>query len=255
MEGWPVGVGREILETVDSTNAEALRRAAAGEIGPLWILTRRQTAARGRRGRAWAAPEGNFGASLLMRPTGQLALRSFAASLGLFDAMVAATGRPELFALKWPNDVLLSGGKLAGILLEGGANGTLVIGIGVNLASAPAPEAVEAGALRPVSLRQATGLTVTPEDFLDLLAPAVAAWEARLSDMGFAPVRTAWLARAARIGEQIVARLPGREIAGRFETVDESGALVVATETGRVALPAAEIHFARVAEVGDAACD
>src|ERR687893_477348 len=98
MVPWPAGIGREIFEVLDSTNAEA----------------------RGRRGRAWSAPVGNLGATLLLRPNGQPALRSFVAALGLFDAMVAATGRPELFAIKWPNDVLLSGGKLAGILLETG---------------------------------------------------------------------------------------------------------------------------------------
>ena len=253
MERWPAGVGREIADTLDSTNAEALRRAAAGEAGPLWILARRQTAARGRRGRSWAQAEGNFGASFLLRPPGDLALRSFVAALGLHDAMVALTGRAELFALKWPNDVLLAGGKLAGILLESGAHGTLAIGIGVNLAEAPEPRALEAGAVRPASLRGATGLTVTPEEMLDALAPAVMRWEERLTDEGFAPLRAAWLARAARIGETIVARLPGREVAGRFETVDERGAIVLATAEGRVALPAADIHFA--AEGRDAARD
>jgi BirA family transcriptional regulator, biotin operon repressor / biotin---[acetyl-CoA-carboxylase] ligase len=243
MSGWPAGIGREIHEALDSTNAEALRRAAAGATGPLWILARAQTAARGRRGRAWSAPPGNFGASMLLRPPGALALRSFAAALGLFDAMVAVTGRPELFALKWPNDVLLAGGKLAGILLESGPGGTLVVGIGVNLAAAPEPEALEPGAVRPVSLRGATGIAIAPEEFLDLLAPAFDVWERRLLAEGFPPLRAAWLARATRLGEEIVARLPGRAVTGRFETVDESGALVLATASGRVALPAAEIHF------------
>ncbi len=253
MERWPAGVGREILETVDSTNAEALRRAEAGERGPLWLLARRQTAARGRRGRAWASPEGSFAATLLMHAPGDLALRSFVAALGLHDAMVALTGRAELFALKWPNDVLLAGGKLAGILLESGGRGALAIGVGVNLGAAPEAAALEPGAVRPVGLGEATGLRVSPEEMLDALAPAVMRWEERLQDEGFAPVRAAWLARAARLGEEVVARLPGREVAGRFETVDANGAIVLATATGRVTLPAAEIHFA--AEGGDAARD
>jgi BirA family transcriptional regulator, biotin operon repressor / biotin---[acetyl-CoA-carboxylase] ligase len=243
MRTWPAGIGREIHDRLDSTNAEALRRAAAGETGPLWILAREQTAARGRRGRAWSAPAGNFGASLLMRPPGDRALRSFVAALGLYDAMVAVTGRPELFALKWPNDVLLSGGKLAGILLEAVNGGALVVGVGVNLATAPEPSTLEPGAVPPVSLRAATGLGVTAEEFLDQLAPAVAGWEDRLVDEGFAPLRAAWLARATRLGEPIVARLPDRTLSGRFETVDASGALVLATEGGRVVLPAADITF------------
>ncbi len=148
MRTWPAGIGREIHASLDSTNAEALRRAAAGEAGPLWIMARRQTAARGRRGRAWSAPEGNFGATLLLRPPGDRALRSFVAALGLFDAMAMVTGRPELFALKWPNDVLLSGGKLAGILLEAVNGGALAIGLGVNLASAPEPGTLEPGRRR-----------------------------------------------------------------------------------------------------------
>jgi BirA family biotin operon repressor/biotin-[acetyl-CoA-carboxylase] ligase len=158
--------------------------------------------------------------------------------------MLAVTGRAELFAMKWPNDVLLGGRKLAGILLETGHGGTLVVGIGVNLAAAPEAAALEPGATPPASLRGATGIAISPEDFLDLLAPAVAAWEARLGAEGFAPLRAAWLARAGRLGEEVTARLPGREIRGRFETVDETGALVLATADGRVALPAAEVFFA-----------
>jgi BirA family biotin operon repressor/biotin-[acetyl-CoA-carboxylase] ligase len=258
MAGWPAGVGREALAEIDSTNAEALRRLAAGDAGPAWLLARRQTAARGRRGRAWAMPDGNFAATLYLRPQGAeaLALRSFVAALALHEALVAVTGRPALFALKWPNDVLLQGGKLAGILLEtGGAPLGLAIGFGVNLAGAPDPAMLEPGAVAPVSLREATGIAVAPEDFLDLLAPAVAAWEARLVAEGFAPLRAAWLARAARLGEPVTARLPDRSLAGRFETIDETGALVLATAGGRVALPAAEVHFgAAPGEATHAAC-
>jgi BirA family transcriptional regulator, biotin operon repressor / biotin---[acetyl-CoA-carboxylase] ligase len=164
------------------------------------------------------------------------------------------TGRPELFALKWPNDVLLTGRKLAGILLEGAPGGRLVIGIGVNLAAAPDPAALEDGAVPPVSLRDATGLQVTPEEFLDLLAPAVQAWEDRLLADGFAPLRKAWLARAARLGEAITARLPDRALTGRFESLDETGALVLATAGGRVVLPAADIQFSAEERPSHAAC-
>lgn len=246
---WPDGYGRTILERTDSTNAEALRRAAAGEAGPVWLLARSQTAARGRRGRAWASPEGAFAASLLMRPggtPGAAALRSFVAALATHDALAAVAGQPGRLALKWPNDVLLDGRKLAGILLEtGGAPGgpmALVIGIGVNLAAAPDAAALEPGATPPTSLA-AAGVAIAPEPFLDLLAAAFANWEGRLAAEGFAPVRAAWLARAARLGEPIEARLPGRSVSGRFETIDDSGALVIATAAGRETLPAAEVHF------------
>lgn len=250
MAVWPAGVGREVHAEIDSTNAEALRRGRSGQPDPVWILTRHQTAGRGRRGRAWHQDPGNFAASLYtLVPEGPTAAaqRSFVAALALFDALVAVTGRPELFALKWPNDVLLSGGKLAGILLESerGRAGAiaLAVGVGVNLRSAPEAEAVEASATRPVSLAGMLGGAPEPEEFLEEIAPAFAHWEARLRREGFAPIRSAWLARAARIGEPIVARLPGRELSGLFETIDAEGALVIAAPEGRITLPAADVFF------------
>ena len=259
MERWPAGTGREIHAELDSTNAEALRRLNAGELGPLWILAQHQSAARGRRGRAWAMPEGNFAATLLLRPDAppaELALRSFAAALALHDALVTATGRADLFTLKWPNDVLLNGRKLAGILLEtGGHPPGLAIGFGVNLAAAPAPEMLEPGATAPISLRDGAGIALLPEDLLDLLAPAMAAWEAQLTAEGFAPLRAAWLKHAARLGEGVTARLPDRTLDGRFDTIDSTGALVLTTATGRIALPAAEVYFGPLTEeAGHAAC-
>lgn len=251
MSEWPGGVGREVHAEIDSTNAEALRRGKAGDRNPAWILAARQTAGRGRRGRSWHQDQGNFAASLYTLVDGDAtsaAQRSFVAALALFDALVDVTGRPELFALKWPNDVLLSGGKLAGILLESetvpGRGGiALAVGIGVNLRSAPEAESLGADATRPVSLAGTVGAAPTPEEFLDLLAPAFAHWDARLTREGFKPIRAAWLARAARIGEPIVARLPDREISGLFETIDAEGALVLAAPEGRITLRAADVFF------------
>jgi len=234
---------REILEVTDSTNAEALRRATAGATGPVWLLAKRQVAARGRRGRPWSMAPGNFAATLLFRPDRAPAQRSFVAALALFDALGAASGRFWLLGLKWPNDVLLSGGKVAGILLEGAPNGTLAIGFGVNLAEAPDPADLEPGAVRPTSLATGAEVCPTPEEFLGLLAPAYADWEARFRRDGFAPIREAWLARATGVGDAIVARLPRSEVTGRFETVDAQGSLVVATAEGRVVLPAADVFF------------
>jgi len=248
-EAWPEGCGRIVLDEVDSTNTEASRIAATLS-GPTWILARRQTAAHGRRGRPWASPAGNFAATLAMRPEGppeRVALRSFVAALALHDALRAATGRAEAFALKWPNDVLLNGGKVAGILLESAGAGRevawLAIGFGVNLAAAPAASEVEPGATRPVSLAGETGVSIAPETFLDLLAPAFARWEDQLVTFGFAPIRNAWLSRAARRGETVTARTGTETHEGRFETLDDSGALVLETARGRIAIPAAEVYF------------
>lgn len=249
IKGWPEGVGRRILNEVDSTSAEAAR-IAHSLAAPEWILALRQTAARGRRGRPWSNPPGNFAATLIMSPNeapGQVALRSFVAALALADAFTAASGRPQSFTLKWPNDVLLNGGKVAGILLESaGQNGSLshlCIGIGVNLITAPARAEVESGALTPVNLLSETGARVTPEEFLDLLAPAYAHWEQQFVTYGFAPIRTAWLSRAARLGEVITARTVTDSHVGTFETIDEQGNLILKTATGRMAIPAAEVFF------------
>ena len=249
MTAWPEGYGRFVLDSVDSTNAEAVRRAPHLG-GPTWILARAQTAARGRRGRGWASPAGQFAATLAMRPLespDRVALRSFVAALALFDAVIAATGRCSGLALKWPNDVLLNGGKLAGILLESAGSGPrpehVAIGIGVNLREAPAPCEVEPGALRPVSLLSETGIDIAPEAFLDLLAPAYARHEAQFATYGFAPIRTAWLARAVRLGETITARTARETHEGRFETMDQAGNLVLLTARGRLAIPAAEVFF------------
>lgn len=242
---WPEAYGRTVLAEVDSTNAEAVRRA--GDLaGPEWILALRQTAGKGRRGRAWADPSGNFAATLVLPNPGdpmQSALRSFVAALALYDAFVAVTGRTEGFAMKWPNDVLLNGGKVAGILLERLGHGALAIGIGVNLADAPRSDAVETGAHRPVSLLSETGTAVSAEDFLTPLAESYARHETSFAAYGFAPIREAWLARAAKLGEVITARTGKIETVGTFLDIDATGNLVLQTAQSRVAIPAADVYF------------
>ncbi|HEY9022008.1 MAG TPA: biotin--[acetyl-CoA-carboxylase] ligase [Paracoccaceae bacterium] len=245
--GWPDGTARIVLAEVDSPLNEAARRIDSLR-GPTWIMALNQTAARGRRGRDWRHPAGNFAATLVLPgplPPATAALRSFVASLALYDAFAAATGRPGSFALKWPNDVLLNGGKVAGMLLEtlGPRGQALSIGIGVNLAQAPGADQVEPGAVRPVSLMSETGVSVSPADFLDLLAPAYARYEAQITTYGFAPIRSAWLDRAARLGAQITARLPAEEVTGRFDTVDEQGQLVLSTPQGPRRIAAADVFF------------
>jgi BirA family transcriptional regulator, biotin operon repressor / biotin---[acetyl-CoA-carboxylase] ligase len=243
------GAGRIALPEIDSTNAEGFRRAASLD-RPTWIVAGLQTAGRGRRARPWTSPQGNFHGTLVLKPQEPpetVALRSFAAALALRDAFVQLTGIPASFALKWPNDVLCNGGKIAGILLESqGLNGpdpVLCIGIGVNLIAAPDAAQVEAGAVPPVSLLQETGLRVTPEAFLDALAPAYAAWEARFTADGFAPLRTAWLSHAARLGQPIRARTGSETREGTFQTIDATGNLILRTQAGTLAIPAAEVFF------------
>ncbi|MFC3569517.1 biotin--[acetyl-CoA-carboxylase] ligase [Paracoccus sp. TOH] len=248
-EPWPTGVARHVLARTDSTNAEALR-LAPGLSGPAWVMTRDQFAGRGRRGRDWVMPAGNFAGTLVTRPRGGplgAAQLSFVAALALYDALADACGPSVRLAIKWPNDVLLNGGKVAGILLESSGSGSgvqaVAVGIGVNLAAAPDAAAVEPGAVPPVSVRGETGHAVDPEDFLDLLAPAFARWQAQLDTYGFAPIRNAWLARAAKLGEPITARTGRLESHGIFEGIDDSGALILRTAAGRQVIPAADVYF------------
>ena len=240
-------MARHVLPRSPSTNAEALRLATQLD-GKAWVITHDQYQGRGRRGRTWAMPPGNFAGSLALRPQGdasQAALYSFVAALALYDALGVACGPSARLALKWPNDVLLNGGKVAGILLEslgqGGHVAALAIGIGVNLAAAPPAE--PGAAFAPVSLREETAISIPPEEFLDILAPAFAHWQARFLTEGFAPLRTAYLARAARLGETIIARTGTAEWTGRFEGIDEGGSLILTTAAGRQSIPAADVFF------------
>ncbi len=247
MDSWPQGYDRVVYDTIDSTNSEARRRLNTA-LGPCWILAHEQTAGIGRRGRMWSTQAGNFAATLLQpmnMPLNQAALQSFTAALALRDAFIAVGGNADDFNLKWPNDVLLKGGKVAGILLETMGKGPshLCIGIGVNLAHAPSTTALEATATPPKSLIGDAQLHVTAEQFLAALAAAFDARQMQFQQGGFDAIRRDWLKHAVKLGEQIIARTISEEIQGRFETVDETGALVLHTDKGLRYITAAEIFF------------
>ena len=244
--GWPPGWGRVVLDEIDSTNEEARRRAGAGAGTPLWIAARRQTAGRGRRGRIWVGPEGNLCATALLRPRltpREAALLSFAACLAVAETLEAVAPMAQV-ALKWPNDALLNGRKAAGVLLESAGRGAaldwLAVGVGLNLARhpEPAPEAWP-----PTSVLAETGAAPSPDFALERLAAAFALWAGRLETEGFAPLRVAWLARAARLGQKIVARLPEERVEGVFSDLDAGGALVLTGPTGLRRVHAADVFF------------
>lgn len=225
-------------------------RLAPHLAGPAWIQAREQTEARGRRGREWRMPPGNFAATLVFRPQGgpaEVARFSFVAALALNQTLARLSGPHARLAIKWPNDVLLNGGKVAGILLEshGAGQGAaqLLVGFGVNLTTAPDPGTLEPGAVAPVAVLPETGVAIAPQDFLAPLADAFARWQAQYETFGFAPVRTAWLARAARLGERITARTGSDSRSGIFEGIDENGALLLQTPEGRASIAAADIFF------------
>jgi BirA family biotin operon repressor/biotin-[acetyl-CoA-carboxylase] ligase len=224
------GVRHDRYETLGSTNAEALARARAGERGPLWISAAAQTGGRGRRGKSWVSPPGNLYATLLLTEPSPPALApqlSFVAGLAAHDAVVAGARNlaPKL-KLKWPNDLLLDGRKLAGLLIEAESQPrfSVAIGIGVNCVSHPADTGYGATDL------QAGGVLLAVEDLLAKLAAAMTARLAQwAAGVGFSAIRNDWLDRAASLGETIMVRLPERQLTGTFEGIDADGRLLIAT--------------------------
>ncbi len=226
--------------------AEAAR-LAPGIDGPTWITARAQTAARGRRGRVWKNPAGNLAATLVFHPlcTPQVAAqRSFVAANALLETLALYVDRGKL-ATKWPNDVLLNGGKVAGILLETSGRGPFVdwlsVGIGVNLTEVP--EGVADAKFPPVSLASEGGATVDADEFLVYLACNIATQEGKLDRFGFDKIRTDWLKHAAKLGETITALQGAEMIQGIFDTIDADGNLVLITAKGPRKIAAADIHF------------
>jgi len=234
------------LEEVDSTNAEARRRAEAGESGPLWITARRQSAGRGRRGRAWETGTGNLAATYLFvteRRPAEAAQFSFVAALAVAD-LARAFVPAALVSLKWPNDLLLAGSKAAGILVESGTltDQTLwvAVGIGVNLASGP----VETE--RPATTFGAhmRAPPPAPLDALAVLADALETWREVWERAGFPAIAAAWTERAHGIGEHCVARLPAETLEGIAEGLDPDGALRLRTADGAVRrITAGDVFF------------
>ena len=236
---WPDGYRRSDHYSLDSTNEEAKRLAIAGEGGPVWISAARQTAGRGRHGRVWESLSGNLAATLLLTPTGPQSdwpQLSFAAAIAAAD-MAAGFAPGAGIALKWPNDVLADGKKLAGILLERAGPG-LAIGIGVNLAYFPPDTEFPATALAALGVPPPA-----PGEALTALAAQFAKWYEVWRGQGFAPLRDAWLARAAGLGARIRARLPDKERHGVFEGIDATGALLLKEGTGTHAISAGEVFF------------
>jgi BirA family transcriptional regulator, biotin operon repressor / biotin---[acetyl-CoA-carboxylase] ligase len=236
----------EALEEVDSTNAEARRRAEAGARGPLWITAKRQTAGRGRRGRAWETGSGNLAATLLMvtaKPPAEAAQISFVAALAVAD--LASDYVPAaLVALKWPNDPLIAGLKASGILVESGSHTGgglwLAVGIGVNLATPPV------SAERPATAfaQHMRGTPPAPLEALTKLAIHFDRWRDLWDRLGFAPIADAWTARAHGLGQACTARLTDETVVGIAEGLDADGALRLRTADGMVRrITAGDVFF------------
>ena len=258
------GYGLAAFDRTGSTNAEAMLRARDGERGPMWFVTTEQTAGRGRRQRAWIAPRGNLASSVLevmdVSP-GVAATLGFAAGLSLESAVQKlsieanlrrAGAAPLKYALKWPNDVMAERQKLTGILLEAeavaGNRLAVVVGIGTNVVAAPE------GTSTPATSLAALGVDAGAEELFAALSDAWVEFRGIWDDgRGFAEIRRLWLERAFGLGEPVAIQTGAATVEGMFDTIDETGCLIVRTAEGkRIPIAAGEVYFGAAASVGAA---
>jgi BirA family biotin operon repressor/biotin-[acetyl-CoA-carboxylase] ligase len=252
------------FDHIGSTNAEAISRAREGERGPIWFVTSEQTAGRGRRHRPWIAPRGNLASSILevidVSPAVAATL-GFAAGLALeaalqkvsIEASLRSAGSDDMkFSLKWPNDVLAGRQKLAGILLEAEAVAeerlAVVVGIGTNVVAAPE------GTPTPATSLAALGVHIGPEELFATLSDAWAEFRGIWDrGRGFGEIRRLWLERAAGLGQPVAVRTSGAAVEGTFDTIDETGCLIVRTSGGQlVPVSAGDVYFGSAASAGAA---
>lgn len=253
------------FDSVGSTSNEAATAAQAGDVGDVWFCALQQTAGRGRRGRPWQSPHGNLAASLLIVPETDPAIAAtlgFVAGVALNRALSEVVPGTRLktgidgadltrgrIALKWPNDVLADGAKLAGILLEaqkrpdGGM--AVVIGFGVNVVEAPE------GLPYPATSLRALGLDTSAETVFGALSDSwvevIEIWD---RGRGIAAVLDLWRQSAAGIGAEVAVNRDGDIVRGIFETIDEAGRLIVrANDNSRIAITAGDVHFGTTASV------
>jgi BirA family biotin operon repressor/biotin-[acetyl-CoA-carboxylase] ligase len=252
------------FDRTGSTNAEAMSRAREGECGPMWFVTSEQTAGRGRRHRPWIAPRGNLASSILevidVSPAVAATL-GFAAGLALeaalqkvsIEASQRSAGSDHMkFSLKWPNDVLAGQKKLAGILLEAeavaGDRLAVVVGIGTNVVASPE------GTPTPATSLAALGVHIGAEELFAELSDAWAEFRAIWDNgRGFDEIRRLWLERAAGLGQPVAIRTGSAIVEGTFDTIDETGCMVVRTSGGKqVPISAGDVYFGRAASAGAA---
>jgi BirA family transcriptional regulator, biotin operon repressor / biotin---[acetyl-CoA-carboxylase] ligase len=250
------------FDKTGSTNVEALAAARAGECGPMWFVTTEQTAGRGRRNRPWIAPRGNLASSILevmdVVPAVAATL-GFAAGLAAETALrqvsaeaaprAAGLSRPN-FSLKWPNDVLANGKKIVGINLEAetaaGGRLAVVVGIGTNVVAAPE------GMPTPATSLRALGLDVAAETLFAALSDSWAEcrgiWD---GGRGFGEIRRRWLALATGLGQPVSVHTGRRTVSGIFDTIDDTGCMMLRTSTGETfSISAGDVHFGLAASAG-----
>lgn len=254
------------FDTVGSTNSEAVAAATAGDPGGIWFATRQQTAGRGRRGRQWESPVGNLAATLLIVPESDPTLSAtlgFVAGVALnhalsgilphgvvkigVDGADAAGSENARIALKWPNDVLADGAKLAGILLEASklpdGRHAIAIGFGINAVAAPQ------GLPYPATSLSELGVPRSAEAVFEALSDSWVETFGLWNDgRGIGDVLSRWRGSAAGIGAPVAVNQNGEVVRGIFETIDDAGRLIVrAADDRRIAITAGDVHFGATA--------
>ena len=253
------------FDTVGSTSDEASRAALAGDVGDVWFAALQQTAGRGRRGRAWETAPGNLAASVVVVPDADpavVATLGFVAGVALSRALSevlpqlagpvgidGGDGTNVRIALKWPNDVLVDGAKLAGILLEAqkrlGPKLAIVVGFGVNVIAAPV------GLPYPATSIADLGLAISAERiFAALTEHWVDCFEAWDNGRGLSEILELWRRSAAGLGAEVAVSRDGDVVRGIFETIDDAGRMIVRSTDGRrIAITAGDVHFGATASI------
>lgn len=240
----------KLYKTLDSTNQEAKRLSLLNH-PETWVLALKQTRGRGRNGKVWLTGTNGFAASLLYYPKisfSEMILRSYVAGIALYDCVCKIGVSKNLLTLKWPNDLLLEGQKVAGILVEtftrgDKASAPLIIGFGVNLGSCPNRDDLEKDAIIPGSLEHSGLCIPKPEQFLTMLMPIYQYWDSYLITHGFKRLRQEFLNRTFPIGQQIRVRKVNGAITGLFSGIRTDGALKLVSSSGTVFVTAGDVFL------------
>ncbi len=226
------------------------RRRISSVSNKTWVFAHIQTDGKGRRGRVWIDPIGNFACTCVFFPKttiDKFALSSFTAALSLYDSLDCYVESNAKISIKWPNDILLNGKKVAGILLETIAVGknkvALSIGFGVNLLSYPKTSDLEENAFSPTSYLAETGITLDPIDLLKNLAVNFSNYEETLHAKGFPELRNLLMNRIHRLGDQIVVKTTNETLNGRFLDINLDGHLILKTGRTKRSIAAADVYF------------
>lgn len=239
----PPGYRLTAFETIGSTNDEAKRLAADGAPDGAVVWARAQDHGRGRQDRSWVSPSGNLYCSILLRPGVKapgLATLGFVAALAAAEAIEDVA--PSVVAtLKWPNDVLIQGRKVAGILLEAGGNGVwVVVGCGINLTHFPDETPFPA-----TSILAASSIEVDAKQALEAFCARFDVWYRRWRAEGFEPVRHGWLKRGHPKGTILSVRLPTATLTGAFRDLDGDGTLLLEADDAALhRVAAGDVYFA-----------